>query len=137
MIVAHSGNRSVEEAKNHVSSTEFVRWAAFFDEDWKRRNVVHDYLAALRLGLYELLQTWVKGLPNKKLEDFQLEYVKKVLPVMPEPNEPKRELTELEKQKLDMIKVGWMAFVGMRKDGSYTSRRPPYKRPRRPHKKEG
>jgi hypothetical protein len=71
--VTRTGNRSVAEAKDEISATEFIRWVAFFEREWNEQDRLIYQLAQNSYQTY-LLMFIFGGTPTKTIEDFVLEF---------------------------------------------------------------
>jgi len=89
----------IQLVKKRTSSTDFVDWIVYLNEEPNRFNPLFMYIAQLTA---ELRRSWVTSAHAKKVktEDFIIKFVDK---------------KEVVKQKAKASKKAWFGFLGMNK----------------------
>ena len=90
----------IQLVKRTTSSTDFVDWMVYLNEEPNRFNPLFMYIAQLTA---ELRRSWVTSAyaKNTKTEDFLIKFVDK---------------KEVIKQKVQQSKKAWFSFLGMNKN---------------------
>ena len=90
----------IQLVKRTTSSTDFVDWMVYLNEEPNRFNPLFMYIAQLTA---ELRRSWVTSAYAKKTrtEDFIIEFVDK---------------KEVIKQKVQQSKKAWFSFLGVNKN---------------------
>ena len=90
----------IQLVKRTTSSTDFVDWMVYLNEEPNRFNPLFMYIAQLTA---ELRRSWVTSAyaKNTKTEDFLIKFVDK---------------KEVIKQKVQQSKKAWFSFLGVNKN---------------------
>ena len=98
-FVATHLKKSVQEAQNSMTSSEFVDMLTFIEMDWSFAKPDHYYLARIAR---EIKAIFAKDPSSLKLEDFLLKFT------APEKDKDENEA----KDKLQKSKSTWASFLG-------------------------
>lgn len=88
---------STQRAQSEITSSEFMDWIAFLDEDINTVKVEHHYLAQIAAEIRVCQQFFVKHPIKVKLESFFFKFI---------PKKKKKKLTVEEKTKRDKKVLG-------------------------------